>query len=611
MIAAHSKFIMPLRYAPRWILLMLLFLLAACADDPARTVVDARDHPSLMPPKRSVPAPSLPKTDAIKTWNHKTDPVTQHLLTASSLLQSGDAQAAQQALDLIGQAGLPVEQRSQFALLQAQVALSMGNDQQALHHLDMVRPRLLADTDKIDYYQSLAFAQALHGDTLASVSARIRLGSLLKKSEQQRANILAIVDLLATMPQEKLDAPAVINDELAGWLSLARILKQRDQSGGVAVDAIQQWRSTHPGHPANAEFLQAYLTAPQIAAHADNVTAETVPAKQGPGIAVLLPVSGSYAAAGKAVKDGMQAAQRLAASSQPQPPLHFYDTAQGNIGDIYRQAVADGATLVIGPLVKEQVQALIDGSELPVPVLALNHIDHASKANLYQFGLSPVDEAEQLVRKALRDGVRTAMILVPSTPLGQRTGLYLTTAWQDGGGVVASIQSYDPRQRDTSNALDTLLASTNTSQRHALLLSATPDVARQLAPRINYHQGRIPLDVYAMAAIYGGRQNPVGDSGLDAITFCDIPWFFPGMYSGPLSQAALQAVWQDMPDAVMRLVALGIDAYNLHPQLSRLATAPFFGASGRLALSQDKRISRTLVCAQWRGGVPVVSGFVE
>lgn len=591
----------------------MTLLIAACADDPARrTIIDPRAHPSLVPRRTSPVQPSAqPKTDNVKTYGLKGDQVTQRLLTANTFLQSGDSQAAQQTLDLINQAELSVEQRSQFALIQAQIDLSMGDAERALVKLDLIRPRLLADNDKIDYYQSLAFAQALHGDLLASVSARIRLGSLLTKPEQQQANIVAILDLLGTMPSETLNAPAVVNDELEGWLSLARILKQRDQAGIDLADPIQQWRLAHPGHPANAEFLQRYLAAPQPAAEPGAGGTNLAKAAEGPAIAVLLPTSGAYAAAGKAVKEGLQAAYRLAASAAPQQALRFYDTAKDDIGNVYRQAVSEGATLIIGPLVKEQVQELISNNELTIPVLALNQIDGVAKPNLYQFGLSPIDEAEQLALKALRDGGKTAMILVPSTPLGQRVGHYLMTAWQERSGVVTDIQNYDPRQHDIGNKLSAMLSSPANAQTTVLLLSATPDMARELAPQIRYHQGGAKLDVYAMPTIYGGRQNPAQDAELGAITFCDIPWFFSENYSGALSQAAMQPTWQGMPDSVMRLVALGIDAFNIHNQLPQLATTVFSGATGRLALGDGNRITRKLVCAQLRGGVPVASGFVE
>jgi hypothetical protein len=78
-----------------------------------------------------------------------------------------------------------------------------------------------------------------------------------------------------------------------------------------------------------------------------------------------------------------------------------------------------------------------------------------------------------------------------------------------------------------------------------------------------------------------------------------------------LSQSALQNSWQGLSDAVLRLIALGIDAYNLVGHLDQLATTPYTGATGHVGLNRENRITRKLVCAQFKGGVPVASGFAE
>jgi len=66
-----------------------------------------------------------------------------------------------------------------------------------------------------------------------------------------------------------------------------------------------------------------------------------------------------------------------------------------------------------------------------------------------------------------------------------------------------------------------------------------------------------------------------------------------------------------VPDSVSRLIALGIDAYQLLGHLPQLASQIHAGASGRLSLTSDNRIARQLVCAEFKAGVPVATGFVE
>jgi hypothetical protein len=90
----------------------------------------------------------------------------------------------------------------------AQIALSMGDAEQAIKRLKMIRPGLLSAQDKINFYQSLAFANVLQGDVLQGVNARLKLSNLLRNPQQQQANISAIVDMLSVLPEETLQALA-------------------------------------------------------------------------------------------------------------------------------------------------------------------------------------------------------------------------------------------------------------------------------------------------------------------------------------------------------------------------------------------------------------------
>jgi outer membrane PBP1 activator LpoA protein len=114
-----------------------------------------------------------------------------------------------------------------------------------------------------------------------------------------------------------------------------------------------------------------------------------------------------------------------------------------------------------------------------------------------------------------------------------------------------------------------------------------------------------------MPNIYSGQINPVQDAELGKINFCDMPWFFPDYYNGALSQSALQTHWQNLTDAQIRLLALGLDAYNLVNHLAELSSKSFAGATGQLALVEENRISRKLVCAQFKAGLPQATGYVQ
>ena len=600
-----SVFIMPRQRWTCWI--SAVVLLGACAADPSRNQAQLE-----VKPPRQVQKPA-PVITPLKTYGLADSQAMQHLLKADTLIKAGDTATAQKELDLATFSDLSGEQRSKYNLLDAQIALSTGDAEHALLMLETARPKLLIEADQIDYFKSLGFANSLLGNVSRAVIARMKLGDLLHTPQQQQENVATILDMLNALSLDSLSTPPAMTDELSGWLALAKILKQRNQPGFNIDEQIQQWRTKYPKHPAKAEFLQAYLT-PQAIAETSERTETSGSSPISPNIAVLLPDSGAFAQAGNAIKEGLLAAYKLAAASSPQLPLKFYDTEQGDIVSLYKQAVAEGAKQVIGPLVKEQIQALAQNTELTTPVLALNHVENISKPNLYQFGLSPIDEAEQLALKAHKEGRINAVLLVPNTSQGQRIANYLTVAWQTNGGSVVGMQSYDAKQHDIGAILNGLLSSTAEQNgqklQQTILLSANPEIGRELAPQLKFHQNS-DLAVYAMPNIYSGHQSPVQDAELGKISFCDMPWFFADVYSGPLSQNALRNTWQNLTDIQIRLVPLGIDAYNLLSQLHQLQTTAYSGATGRLGLNAENRITRKLVCAQFKGGLPVASGFPE
>ena len=82
--------------------------------------------------------------------------------------------------------------------------------------------------------------------------------------------------------------------------------------------------------------------------------------------------------------------------------VRIYDVnAEGGATAAYAAAVADGAEFVVGPLLKRNVASLANDILVPVPVLTLNYLPEtmASPPGMYQFALSPEDEAAAAARQ--------------------------------------------------------------------------------------------------------------------------------------------------------------------------------------------------------------------
>jgi outer membrane PBP1 activator LpoA protein len=510
-----------------------LLLLAGCATDPAQRHLDSNEAiqaESFMQKGQHKQAASLYQTLS------KSNPAHQdqfNILAADAFIKSGDIHAAQLHLDAINATSLSAEQSSRLNLLYAQINLSHGDAEQALIKLSITQPSKLNPTDKITFYQSLAFAYSLTGNLLQSVQARIQLDPLLESAQQRHENNTVILSTLNLLPPQSLinNQPAA-PDILGGWMALAHLLKtaKPDQGSTEFQTSLNEWMRLFPEHPANPAFLQSTLEG------------STHSFKLPSAIALLLPESGRFAQAAKAIKQGFMAAYHHSESGF-QVPIRFYDSTLDSSDNLYHRAVSEGAELVIGPLSKNNIQSLALSTELTTPVLALNHIPNLAKDNLFQFGLSPIDEARQIAGKADLDGNTKVLLLTPETNQGRRIADYLTEYWQAAAGTLLEAQSYNAKETDFSKPIKKLLNLDESRYRYnrlkrllginihyterrrqdvdAIFLSASAKKARSIYPQLQFYRAT-HIPVYATANIYSGRANPSLDIDLNNITFCDM-----------------------------------------------------------------------------------------
>jgi outer membrane PBP1 activator LpoA protein len=593
-----------------WTLLPGLFVVSGCSSTPSQSTVAEQEVLVTKPlvrdeqPERIVELYQQPGTPSFSEQNQ------QRLRFIESLIQTGDGNSAKHEADAINPADLSTEQRAWLNLLYVQIQLNFGEAEQAIDNLAQIQPQQLSPDNQVKYFQAQAFAHSLTGNLLASAKSRVELHRLLSSPDEQEKNQAAILEALRLLPDNVLQTSQ--SDVLAGWLSLANLLKNINRPDFNAQ--ISQWRSMFPTHPANLSFLGAPA----------NLPADSLQVK---AIALLLPESGSFAQASKAIRAGFMAAYNHTDSAS-RPAIRFYDTGQSAVQALYNQAVADGAQLIIGPLDKENLQSLADTTAFNIPVLALNHIPGLQKNRLYQFSLSPLDDVEQITDKARMDGQQQALLLIPENTPGKRIGNYLTEYWQGKNGSILETQTYNPKETDFSQPIQKLLNLDESEQRYNKLLSLIPGIkytprrrqdadaiflsaysaeARSINPQLQFYQaGNLPL--YAMPTVYTGQVNTSLDSDLNKITFCDTPWLFNAAYQGELSMEALKDTWKQFPSSYLRLVAMGIDAYNLATRLNDLETSPYAGATGNLSLTADQRIQRKLTCAQFTNGQPEVIG---
>ncbi len=561
--------------------------------------------------------------EATKYYQRLADQQSPHqnqyrLLVIESLIKSGKSEDALTYANTIDAAQLAPQAQDKLKLLYAQIYLNSGDTERALAMLDKISLRNFNRDDQISYFQSKAFAYSLAGDLLASANERIKLGEILQDPQKIYENNTAILETLSLLPSHALQTTEGSYDTLSGWIALTRLLKHRHSPDFNA--ALNDWYQMYPNHPVTkSAFIEEYLVSSKHVFELPN------------SIAILLPESGGYARAAQAIREGFMAAYYNQPDIGDKPDIRFYDTAANNIVAIYQQAVSDGAELIIGPLRKDKIQTLASLADLTVPVLALNHIPGLHHPKLYQFGLSLLDDAGQVATKAWLDGHRKILILTSNTGYGRRIAKYIAGVWKTIGGVVLESQTYEPKEADYSKPIKTLLNLDESEQRYkkirrvistvqftprrradvdAIFISGYPRSARLINPQLKFYRAK-NVPVYATPRIYNGRPNPGQDSDLDGVQFCDIPWLLDDDFEGELSMDTLRNTWKQFPSIYLRLIAMGIDAYNIVAHLGKMDGILYQGATGNLLLTGDNRIKRQLMCAKFIDGIPQQMEFPE
>jgi hypothetical protein len=523
--------------------------------------------------------------------------------------QVGQFDNAQNAFALVNTAELDTQSLFTMALLQAQISLSNNDAEQALNDLLVIDEVQLNndDLEQLLLIKIKAYRQTENWLELAN--SYIKLTSLVYHSEALSYQ----ADLWYALMQMTPQALDVFNPGIApaidsGWFALAYAVKSYQQYPDTLAVAIEDWQRLYPNHPAEPSLYEDFI-------------------KQGIGlpedvsqIAVLLPSSGPYASAAKAITRGIIASHFVAESSSE---LRFYPVTvdlQNNTSDVWQQytlAVENNASIVIGPLSKQAVNELAQAEALPIPVIALNRVQTAfEQPNLFQFGLAPEDDAYAAADYAIRQGMERALVLAPQDEWGQRISKAFVDAWLANGGTLLNQGQYDEDKSDFSYIIKPLLALNSSEQRKNnlqnalaesveyeprrrqdidfLFLAAKPLKARQILPQLKFHRyGNLP--VIATSHAYTGKPDSQQDIDLNGLILNQIPWAFDeNRQEDPIYQA-LTKNGQDNLGPANRLYALGVDAYQLISQLNdmtRSESVIYKGATGELSIDADGNIKR-------------------
>jgi len=543
------------------------------------------------------------------------------LKSVEALIKAAQLQKAKTLLQQVDVGGLHKSFLARKQVLLAQIALLEGDMERALKDLHpATKIRNLDPTLLADIYWVRAQANAHLGHNYIAAKDLVRRQTLLVNNDRILDNEKELWQTLLSIPLPKLQAyiDRERNAVMNGWMQLAKVQASNPNNRHALVRGIKDWRKLFPKHPATDDFLNDISRAqPSLIGKVNS-------------IALLLPISSRYQRAAEAVRDGFVATNRLDLNPD-KPAVRIYDFGNNpaEAAKAYKQAVKDGADFVVGPLGLEATKAVVDKTDLDKPTLLLSHTDERIGAsNIFQFGLSPEQEARQTAERAYLDGHRLAAVMYPASDWGERMKAAFVEHWQTLGGLVVTAKSYDPSVGDNSDSIKALLNISEGDQREAALsglihqklkfeprirhdidfifLAADQTHARQIKPQLNFHHAS-DLPVYSTSAVYGGKPNRRKDQDLNGITFGDMPWLLIHTPRMTQLKEKLEGDWPYAGTVLDRLYALGVDSYAVIPYLNRIKSGSgirFNGVTSSLSLGQDGHLHRQLIWARFRGGVP-------
>jgi outer membrane PBP1 activator LpoA protein len=333
--------------------------------------------------------------------------------------------------------------------------------------------------------------------------------------------------------------------------------------------------------PADRDAAEAAVTPPSLlpAPTASEAAGATRPPPPANAVAIVLVLpleSAIYGRAAAAVRAGF-----VAAADAARTPIRVIAHADGNPLGGFSEARRLGASVVVGPLVRDDLRTLAT-TDLELPTtLALNQLDEGLPLpeRVYALSLAVESEGRQLARLVHAQGAQRVAVISDDAPLQKRFASAFLGEWLlQGGGPPATF-----RLDRGAEALTRLRRELIQAPPDAVLLAVDGnDVAL-----VKQFVGTAPSYTSSQA---NDRLQLESQRDLDELQFVELPWIadperaaLGGVPRGNYSSAALE-----------RLYALGIDAFRVARSMvdGPPAKLELDGATGHLTLGDSRVFAR-------------------
>ena len=162
-------------------------------------------------------------------------------------------------------------------------------------------------------------------------------------------------------------------------------------------------------------------------------------------IAVLLPLSGQTASAGREIRNAMELA--LLQHSLSQLNVKFYDTGENSASAI-NAALAENPDIIVGPLFSSDAQMLRTTKPTEMPAISFTSDSNAVGDGVMTLALMPTNSVEMIVHEISYDGVQEFIVIAPDTDSGKIMAGTAKRAAKNDGLSVNGIFLYEEHNND-------------------------------------------------------------------------------------------------------------------------------------------------------------------
>lgn len=485
------------------------------------------------------------------------------VLLARSAIVAQDYVTAEATIAQMKAEAITPLQQDEALLIEGLMCMHQGKNTDALFILNRINTATLPTAVASFYYQvSSNVKNNLFREThrveqlLQATNDRIKLLNYVNP-ETQRTVALQIEQGLQQLPASELTVQLNQNSDplLKGFIEFA--LLDSSQSQKVKQQLVQGWQSKYPEHPLSfaAENLAAGIAASSnlgAASGLDATSGQVVSLKEGDRLAVLLPLSGRFAASvGEPARLGILAALQDRNSNLK---VTFYDTNRMTMEEIASALGQNGTNFIIGPILKPEVDALLS-TNITLPAIVFNQ-PASPREQLYYYNLGPDYEGALAASKIYHDGHNSPVVIAPESTRGQRAINGFTQVWQQANtnGPITC------RYADI-NTVQAALTTCPLNNADAIYINAT-------ASDVIKVRGVLPdnTPLYLTDRSYMGLNHSSGELALAGAFLGDMPW----LLTDNALKKDLMATLPQADAQVQRIFASAYDSINLAFNLERL-----------------------------------------